>query len=249
MGRIRELYTWDGRGWRARARPRAEQGLSFSEDPRASTMLTVASALALALSVAGSQPDAPVVVAPGPEGGLTLSNGLVRLEAQARNSRDDGPLLRFFTLGLATSEVLHSFHAGPTVDSPLYSQRNAFAGYRVLLHDHLRSVRAGNLSTATEASLVLEAGPMSAPCPPVDNRDTMYRAQATQTPPRGANCSVLRYASMTITLRAGASAFDVNVTAVLGEPSTRSAWIEYVLTSFEWARPDPQCRPLAITRR
>ncbi len=183
--------------------------------------------------VAGSTPDAPVVVRPGRGGrGLTLSNGLVRLEADSRqDGAFDEPLLRFFTLGPTTTEVLHSFHANPTVDSPLYSQVNAFAGYRVLLHDHLRTVRAGNVSTAAEASLVLEAGDASGSCPPVQN--------TTQPLPRGADCSVLRSATMTVSLRAGARAFDVNVTAVLGEPTARSAWVEYVLASFEWARPDP----------
>ena len=195
----------------------------------------------LAVSVVGNPPDAPVVVGPAAGGGLALSNGLVRLEVrprtQAAGAASDDGLLRFFTLDPAPTEVLRSFHADPDVDSPLYSQGNVFAGYRILLHDHLRYVRAGNASTAAEGSLVLEAGRVGVPCLAVE--DNGGSNLASQPPPRGSNCSVLGSATMTVTLRAGARAFDVNVTAVIGEPSSNSSWIEYVLASFQWARPDP----------
>ena len=172
----------------------------------------------------------PVVVEALPNGALSLSNGAVRIEASGP-SRSSVSLLRFYTLaGSTKTEVLRSFHADAAVDAPLYSQANPFAGYRVLLHDHLTEVRAGAGGTPTLGSLVLERPATS---------DTACGALGSSNrstpPPLSANCSVLASARVSISLRAGAVAFAVNATATFRESAPGAAWVEYVLASFEWA--------------
>ena len=183
-------------------------------------------------AAAGSE---PVIIQPLPNGaGLSLSNGKIRVEAlslaaQPSNLSGGAALLRFYTLaGPTKTEVLRSFHAGVADDAPLYSPANPFAGYRVLLLDHLTQVRAGAGGTPFLGSLVLER-PATAACGALgtNNRST--------PPPLPANCSVLASARVEISLRAGDTAFAVNATATFAETLPGAAWIEYVLASFEWA--------------
>jgi hypothetical protein len=182
----------------------------------------------------------PVSVQPLMDGGgLSLSNGLVRVEASnVTIARPSVPLLRFFMLGKGgATEVVRSFHADQAAaHTPLYSQASPHAGYRVLLHDHLRAVHPGSGGNSSVASIVLSTPAMGSgsPC----GGGGASSAGSTLPPPLPANCSVLASATVLISLRAGDTSFSINVTAA-GSQARAAWWVEYVLASFEWAPATP----------
>ena len=135
------------------------------------------------------------------------------------------PLLRISAVGSGgvATEVLRSFHAdnGAATTAPLYTQANADAGFRVLLHDHLTSVRPGPGSTPNFTTMLLD------------------------TAPSLSNTTALASARLVIGLEAGDDAISFNVSARLRPtPSSSSspnasARLEYLLASFEWAPSRP----------